>query len=176
MHSGALRCQITSLHIAKWLLHNSFFLNLPISKIRNSGGNHEIIVVSTAKILGCFSEKAILQQPLQLWRPPFSHCLSDLRVNSTDAPRSCGAACLNQMLRIEAAADCRACFLKYTERWKKPIWWERRYRFTAIDSMILGELLRIPLDAPWKTRYTRGGFRYLNPTEAAPAFIAGRCE
>ena len=37
---------------------------MPVSKIRNGGGNHEIIVVSTAKILGCFSKKAILQQPL----------------------------------------------------------------------------------------------------------------
>ena len=40
---------------------------MPISEIRNSGGNHEITVVSTAKILGCFSKKAILQQPLWLY-------------------------------------------------------------------------------------------------------------
>ena len=48
------------------LLHNSILQKLPLSKNRNSGGNHEIIVVSTAKILGCFSKKAILQQPLFL--------------------------------------------------------------------------------------------------------------
>ena len=46
------------------LLHNSILQKLSVSKIRNGGGNHEIIVVSTAKILGCFSKKAILQQPL----------------------------------------------------------------------------------------------------------------
>lgn len=45
------------------LLHNSILQKFPLSKIRNSGENHEIIVVSTAKILGCFSKKAILQQP-----------------------------------------------------------------------------------------------------------------
>lgn len=44
------------------LLQNLFLQKSPIPKIRNSGGNHEIIVVSTAKILGCFSKKAILQQ------------------------------------------------------------------------------------------------------------------
>ena len=46
------------------LLHNSILQKMPVSKIRNIGGNHEIIVVSTAKILSYFSEKAILQQPL----------------------------------------------------------------------------------------------------------------
>lgn len=46
------------------LLHNSILQKFPLSKIRNSGENHEIIVVSAAKILGCFSKKAILQQPL----------------------------------------------------------------------------------------------------------------
>lgn len=45
------------------LLQNSIQQKSHILKIRNSGRNHEIIVISTAKILIQFSEKAILQQP-----------------------------------------------------------------------------------------------------------------
>lgn len=61
------------------LLHNSILQKFPLSKIRNIGENHEIIVVSTAKILGCFSKKAILQQPLFLGEElPFGETALDL--------------------------------------------------------------------------------------------------
>ncbi len=38
--------------------------NLVPLKVRNSGGNHEQLVVSTAKLLGSILEKSILQQAL----------------------------------------------------------------------------------------------------------------
>ena len=48
-----------------WLLQNGNLRRCPFLKVRNSGRNHEIIVVSTAKALERFSKKAILQQSLR---------------------------------------------------------------------------------------------------------------
>ena len=46
------------------MLQNAILQKFPFLKVRNSGRNHEQILVSTAKILGKFSEKSILQQIL----------------------------------------------------------------------------------------------------------------
>ena len=48
------------------MLQNAILQQFPFLKVRNSGRNHEQIVVSTAKIFGHFSEKSILQQSLLL--------------------------------------------------------------------------------------------------------------
>lgn len=45
------------------LLQNAILRKFPFLKIRNSGRNHGITVVPTAKLLVHFSERAILQQP-----------------------------------------------------------------------------------------------------------------
>lgn len=45
------------------LLQNAILRKFPFIKIRNSGRNHGITVVPTAKLLVHFSERAILQQP-----------------------------------------------------------------------------------------------------------------
>ena len=49
---------------SKGLLQNAILRKFPFLKIRNSGRNHGITVVPTAKLLVHFSERAILQQPL----------------------------------------------------------------------------------------------------------------
>ena len=46
------------------LLQNAILQKFSFLKVRNSGRNHEPIVVSTAKILCKFPEKSILQQIL----------------------------------------------------------------------------------------------------------------
>ena len=54
----------TERQIKKGVLQNAILQKFPFLKVRNSGRSHEQIVVSTAKILGLFLEKSILQQTL----------------------------------------------------------------------------------------------------------------
>ena len=56
---------IESYGIKKGSVEKCDFVIFISLKVRNSGRNHERIVVSTAKILGQFSEKTILQQTLR---------------------------------------------------------------------------------------------------------------